>query len=51
MKERVTKVLGFIWNTNTDEFSISTKKLENIEETKKRKKFWLLWLQFLILLA
>ena len=38
MKERVTKVLGFIWNTNTDEFFISTKKLENIEETKKKKK-------------
>ena len=39
MKERVTKVLGFIWNTNTDEFSISTKKLENIKQTKTKQKF------------
>ena len=38
MKERVTKVLGIIWNTNTDEFSISTKKLENIEQAKTKRQ-------------
>ena len=38
MKERVTKVLGLIWNTSTDEFSISTKKLENIEQTKTKRE-------------
>ena len=38
MNERVTKVLGIIWNTNTDEFSISTKKLENIEQAKTKRE-------------
>ena len=38
MKERVTKVLGITWNTNTDEFSISTKKLENIEQAKTKRQ-------------
>ena len=28
IEERVTKVLGFLWNTNTEELSIWTKKLE-----------------------
>ena len=36
MEERVTKVLGLIWNTTTDEFSISTKKLENTEQAKTK---------------
>ena len=36
MKERVTKVLGLIWNATADGFSISTKKLENIEEAKTK---------------
>ena len=36
MKERVTKVLGLIWNVTADGFSISTKKLENIEEAKTK---------------
>ena len=40
MKERVTwtKVLGLIWNTSTDKFSISTKKLENIEQAKTKQE-------------
>ena len=38
MKERVTKVLGLIWNTNTDEFSISTKKLKSIEQAKIKRE-------------
>ena len=28
IEERVTKVLGLVWNTDADELSISTKKLE-----------------------
>ena len=42
MKERVTKVLGPIWNT---------KKLKILNKQKQNEKFWLLWLQFSILLA
>ena len=38
MKERVTKVLGLVWNTNADELSISTKKLGNIEQAKAKKR-------------
>ena len=38
MKERVTKVLGLNWNTNTDELSISTRKLENIEQAKTKRE-------------
>ena len=38
MKERVSKVLGIIWSTNTDEFSISTKKPENIEQAKTKRE-------------
>ena len=38
MKERVTKVLGVIWNRSIDEFSISTKKLENIEQAKTKRE-------------
>ena len=38
MKERVTEVLGLIWNTNTDEFSISTKKLKSIEQAKIKRE-------------
>ena len=34
MKKRVIKVLGLICNTSTDEFCISTKKLENMEQAK-----------------
>ena len=38
MKERVTKVLRLIWNTSTDEFSISTRKLENTEQAKTKRE-------------
>ena len=38
MKDRVTKVLGLIWNTSTDEFSISTRKLENTEQAKTKRE-------------
>ena len=38
MKDRVTKVLRLIWNTNTDEFSITTKKLESIEQVKSKRE-------------
>ena len=38
MKERVTKVLRLIWNTSTDEFFISTRKLENTEQAKTKRE-------------
>ena len=36
-KARFIKLLGLIWNPDTDEFYISTKRLENIEQKKKKK--------------
>ena len=38
MKEIVTNVLGLIWNIDTVELSISTKKLENIEQAKTKRE-------------
>ena len=38
MKEIVTNVLGLIWNIDTAELSISTKKLENIEQAKTKRE-------------
>ena len=37
MKEQITKVLGLVWNTNTDELSISTKKFE-VQEPATTKR-------------
>ena len=47
MIERVIKVLGLIWNTNTDQ----QKNLRTLNKQKQNKKFQPLWLQFSILLA
>ena len=38
MKERLTNVFRLIWNINTDEFSISTRKLENTEQAKTKRE-------------
>ena len=38
VKERVPKILGLIWNTSTDEFSTSTKKIRNIERAKSKRE-------------
>ena len=51
MKEIVTNVLGLIWNIDTAELSISTKKLENIEQAKTKREVLTTSLQFLIFLA
>ena len=38
IKEKVTKVLGLVWNTNSDELSISTKKFRFAQQdTTKRE--------------
>ena len=38
IEERVTKVLGLIWNTNADELSISTKTLELQQPTTTKRE-------------
>ena len=46
IEERVTKVLGLVWNTNADELSISTRKLK-LQQPATTKREVLTTLAFL----